>query len=695
MPDVDVFVTACREPEELLENTLKACRGLQYPKDRLHIWVLDDGDSPQLEKIAKCLEIGYITRKEHKGAKAGNLNHALGLTKAPLLVIIDADMAPRPDFLMKTVPYFLQEDGEGNPIERTKIGFLQTPQAFRNEDLWQSVFHAGRRIPNEQENFYRNLEPSRNAANAVVFGGSNAVLLRRAVEETGGFCEGTLTEDYATGLKIQKAGYQGLAIDEVLAEGLSADNLKSLIKQRERWARGTIQTVHSCGLFEKGFTFSQRINIIASISYWYFPLEKLIFFLAPLFFPLFGIPLLEAELSQMLLHYLPLYILSCVGMCFFSGSHYNLSNIRWSYIYDMSLPPFLLIPILKESFGIRETKFAVTGFAGKRKSWHWYYPIPFVILYLLSIVALCKTGIMISKMRSGGYFFLLFWQLVNLYYMSFEILFIWRAKKEGEKISGYDNLAHNLDGNYPPLIDLALLVTHPFYKKKEGNTGAQKEDIIVLQKLSSRERKEEFHKKWSGKRVKNAALTYLIEAVVIIAVFLITHGAKAVVMDSSYRNELSRNDSRYFQMANWKNTDERFLNDFKTQNILFEDGQMQLLLTDGWNGSCSGAEYRTVNYYRDGNGNHEYLYDLGFDASEDFHEYSFRWNEAGITWYVDGEECYHISAQGNDLPKTPSHIMMNLWAGDAEAPGMKEWLGVYEPAETKVAAYDWFSYDPE
>ena len=62
---------------------------------------------------------------------------------------------------------------------------------------------------------------------------------------------------------------------------------------------------------------------------------------------------------------------------------------------------------------------------------------------------------------------------------------------------------------------------------------------------------------------------------------------------------------------------------------------------------------------------------------------------------MDGQECYHVSADGNDLPKTESHIMMNLWAGDASAPGMREWLGEYEPVRTVEASYDWFSYEPE
>lgn len=56
------------------------------------------------------------------------------------------------------------------------------------------------------------------------------------------------------------------------------------------------------------------------------------------------------------------------------------------------------------------------------------------------------------------------------------------------------------------------------------------------------------------------------------------------------------------------------------------------------------------NYYTNGVGKHEYMYDLGFDASEDFHTYAFEWKEDGITWYVDGKEAYKAT---ENLPVTP------------------------------------------
>ncbi|MBD5128732.1 MAG: family 16 glycosylhydrolase [Ruminococcaceae bacterium] len=86
------------------------------------------------------------------------------------------------------------------------------------------------------------------------------------------------------------------------------------------------------------------------------------------------------------------------------------------------------------------------------------------------------------------------------------------------------------------------------------------------------------------------------------------------------------------------------------------------------------------NYYTDGKGNHEYLYDLGFDASEDFHTYGFDWQEDKITWYVDGAAVYTAD---KNIPSTPSKIMMNVWPGT----GVDGWLNAFDGTTPLTAEY--------
>lgn len=90
------------------------------------------------------------------------------------------------------------------------------------------------------------------------------------------------------------------------------------------------------------------------------------------------------------------------------------------------------------------------------------------------------------------------------------------------------------------------------------------------------------------------------------------------------------------------------------------------------------------NYFTNGVGQHEYVYDLGFDASEDFHEYAFEWREGSITWYVDGKAVYQAT---EDIPSHAGNLMMNLWNVDDE---MAYWPGKFDGENLPVVAqYEW------
>ena len=86
------------------------------------------------------------------------------------------------------------------------------------------------------------------------------------------------------------------------------------------------------------------------------------------------------------------------------------------------------------------------------------------------------------------------------------------------------------------------------------------------------------------------------------------------------------------------------------------------------------------NYFTNGKGNHEHVYQLDFDASEEFHTYGFDWQEDKITWYVDGKAVYTAD---KDIPSTPGKIMMNAWPGT----GVDGWLKAFDGTVPLTAEY--------
>lgn len=92
------------------------------------------------------------------------------------------------------------------------------------------------------------------------------------------------------------------------------------------------------------------------------------------------------------------------------------------------------------------------------------------------------------------------------------------------------------------------------------------------------------------------------------------------------------------------------------------------------------------NYFTDEVGNHEYRYRLNYDASKEFHEYSFLWEPNCITWFVDGEVAHKATV---NIPVKPGQIMMNVWnAKDTAA----DWVGKYDGTTPLSAEYDWVRY---
>lgn len=416
-PDIDVFVATYNEPSDLLYKTINGCLNMDYPdKSLFHIYICDDGNRAEVKALAKKMGVNYITREEREHAKAGNLNNALSKTSSPLIVTFDADMIPMSDFLMTCVPYFYGDE---------KIGFIQLPQSFYNPDLFQYNLYSENRIPNEQDYFYRDIQVAKNKTNSVIYGGSNTVLARQALEEIGGFYTGTITEDFATGLLIESSGYRCYALDEIHASGLSPSDLKNLVSQRSRWARGCIKTGRKVNiLFRRGLTFSQRMSYSASVSYWYFGFKRLAYIMSPILFSVFNIMVVKCDIVQILLFWLPMYLFTQASLKKLSR---NIRTLKWTSVYETILFPTLIIPVFLETFGISQKKFVVTKKERSRdeeKLDHLRFAIPHIILAILSFIGIGNSIRLMFTTGSPGYIVVLFWLVSNLYSIFMALFFL-------------------------------------------------------------------------------------------------------------------------------------------------------------------------------------------------------------------------------------------------------------------------------
>ena len=341
--------------------------------------------------LATKLDINYISRTSNKNAKAGNYNHALQQINSPYIATFDADMAPTPDFIYKTLPFFFEENN--------KIGFVQLPQSFNNPDIFQYRFKAYNKIPFEQDYFYHSIQIAKNATNSAIYCGTNTLFSREALNSCNGFATKTISEDIATGMLIESNGYKCLALDDIEAYGSSVTDLTGFIKQRSRWARGCIQILKNYKILKnKGLSFRQKLEYLSCISYWFFGLRRMIYLLTPLLFSIFGIIIIDCNLTTFIALWLPAYILKRFTLDILENKK---RSSTWNKIYETILTPILFKETLKEFFGFSNTKFEVSpkySSSSKMSKTNFKLLISHLLLLSFNIIGLIMCIFKIKKL---------------------------------------------------------------------------------------------------------------------------------------------------------------------------------------------------------------------------------------------------------------------------------------------------------
>ena len=324
----------------VVSRLVDACSKLDYPSSRLQIQILDDstdGTTAVAESRAafwrrRGVNVQVQHRSDRKGFKAGALKEGMSAASGEFIAVFDADFAPLPDFLQRTVPTFLNENGR-------EIGFVQSRWAHLNRG-----YSALTRAQALALDGHFVVEQAARHSVGLPFGfnGSAGVWRRACIEDhaVGGWQDDTLCEDLDLSYRAQLAGWRGVYLDDVEAPAELPPQFLAFKRQQFRWAKGSVATLRKLGasVWQGGWPTIKRIAAFVHLGgYLIHPLLLLLLLVSPIlmilgsqpYWPLaylslvsVGPPALYA-LAQRRLHpqdwlrrwaYLPLLMLLGMGM---------------------------------------------------------------------------------------------------------------------------------------------------------------------------------------------------------------------------------------------------------------------------------------------------------------------------------------------------------------------------------------------
>lgn len=404
-PSVDVYVPTYNEPLEVVRPTVLAALGIDWPHDRLNVYILDDGKRAAFRDFAEECGVGYITRLDNAHAKAGNINNALKVTKGKYIAIFDCDHIATRSFLQVTMGWFFKD---------SRLAMVQTPHHFYSPDPFERNLRVFRKVPNEGALFYGVVQDGNDLWNATFFCGSCAVIRRDALEEVGGIAVETVTEDAHTALRLQRRGWNTAYLGIPQAAGLATGSLSAHVGQRIRWARGMVQILRTeCPLFVSGLKFSQRLCYLNCVIHYLYAIPRLIFVSAPLVYLIFGVSNLYGYIWEIFAYAAPHLILSNIVNSRTQGNH---RHSFWNEMYEMVLAPYILLPTTFALINPKWGKFNVTAKSSvvDEDFFDWKIARPYIFLLFLNFLGIALAAARyLNGNHSGVLIVNIAWALLN------------------------------------------------------------------------------------------------------------------------------------------------------------------------------------------------------------------------------------------------------------------------------------------
>jgi cellulose synthase/poly-beta-1,6-N-acetylglucosamine synthase-like glycosyltransferase len=320
-PKVAILLPVYNEPKEVIERTIKACKRIRWPEG-MRMYLLDDSDKKEsmemIDSIAKkhgftlagknnSAEHLLIRRVGRTGYKAGNINNAIkNFVTEEYFVILDSDQAPDPEFLEETMDHFSD----------AKVGFVQTPQYFINDDTpLERAERTGNSI------FFHAQTVGKAKDGAMPFCGTNVVVRTSAFNKADGFSYYTATEDIDLGIRMNALGFIGAYVPKILVRGYSPRDFKAYSSQQYRWANGNLAILRESWykiITGKNFSLRYQIHTFFTLGWWLIGIVSFTFMIVPIISLLTGWGTHHTWLPTPLIIFLYINIIFGISMIYLS-----------------------------------------------------------------------------------------------------------------------------------------------------------------------------------------------------------------------------------------------------------------------------------------------------------------------------------------------------------------------------------------
>ncbi len=443
---IDIFITTFDEETQLVERSVHFAKDIEIPTDvRTNIFVLDDGNRPSMRQMAAINGVGYQSRSENVGYKAGNLKHALFRTSGDFVIICDADTILSPSFLVNTLGYFNDPNvawvqtphwfydiptvprfpltpkflngAFRSKHAKTQDPFLSDPSMFfdviqrrRNRNGASFCCGAGsihRRSALFEVCLFEQLEKVK--SRSFGFGNQQTSILASARSEPFRF---HVSEDLLTSIKIHASPtseWRSVFHPKVETKMLSPWSLKAWSIQRLKYAGGTFDIFFKHNpLFSRSMKTSTKLHYLSTFWSYFSVLWAPFLLLAPVITLTTGIAPIDSFSLEFFLHLLPLLVLNEIALLIGCGGH----NISIGRTLNLVCIPIHLRALVLVLLG-RKPKFPATPKTPMK-----FTELQFIWPYILIVATnLAAVGIGFTLTLSGHENFSWSLFLVNLFWV--------------------------------------------------------------------------------------------------------------------------------------------------------------------------------------------------------------------------------------------------------------------------------------